>query len=371
MDLKNRPLSWSLIIPTYNRRSVLLDALRSAVDQTRKPKEIIVVDSSADAAETKQLVEEGLATKYPDIVWKYIISSNRSSAIQRNEGLDCCTGDIVFFMDDDCLMYSDYAAILMSVFDADPEGIFAGLQGSLTEIPPDAPETDRALVQERRSFWSRARNRLYWFWVNHIILNTTRGLFYPYWGTFPSHELPKGERVRPIRHLFFLGGGRAAYRSQVIQDVRFDPDLLHYATAEDLDTSFRASFRGALAEVPDAEICHRPHPSARPSLYVITLMAFTNHALWIQKHNGNSRKAKGIFLLRMLRHIPSKFVFDLSERRWDIPRVRGVVGAFPTVFRIFQHGRDNLGPWYQEFQKKSYEKHMPSKACKRNCDIAS
>lgn len=351
-------LTWSLIVPTYNRRNIILEALRHAATQTRKPQEIIVVDSSLDAAETKRLVEDELAIVHCDIEWKYLFSSNRSAAIQRNEGLDHCTGDIVFFIDDDCFMYPDYAQIVMEVFEADADGHYAGLQGSLADAPPDPQaQPARPISSVRRSLWQRIRNKTYWFWVQHIILETTLGLFCPYRGGYPRHELPSLGLPYTFLPRRFLEGCRCVYPRQVITDLKFDADLLYYSIAEDLDVSYRVSFTGAIAEVAEAKIFHCHYPSARPEQYVRSLTGFTNQAFWIKKHNKASLRVRIGFYLRMLRHIPSRFVYDLSQARWELPRVRGIMAAFRPVFQIFSLAPETLSAWYRDFQRNTYARY--------------
>ena len=79
-------MTWALVIATYNRRNILLEALAHAAKQTRPPEKIVVVDSSPDAAETRALVLRDFAPVYPRIGWKYLLSEYRSSAIQLTRG---------------------------------------------------------------------------------------------------------------------------------------------------------------------------------------------------------------------------------------------------------------------------------------------
>ncbi|MBE9562215.1 MAG: glycosyltransferase, partial [Proteobacteria bacterium] len=70
MSIEN--LTWSVVIPTYKREKVLLKCLRFVTQQTLPAKEIIVVDASPEWEVTKNIVEQDLTIKYPQINWLYI-----------------------------------------------------------------------------------------------------------------------------------------------------------------------------------------------------------------------------------------------------------------------------------------------------------
>ncbi len=89
----NNP-SVSVIIPVYNCRDYLAEAIESVLAQTLKPAEIIVVDDgssdgSADVA--KQFL--------PDI--QYYFQSNAGTGAARNKGIKMARGDCFSFLDAD------------------------------------------------------------------------------------------------------------------------------------------------------------------------------------------------------------------------------------------------------------------------------
>lgn len=86
----------SVIIPTYNRASMLLEALESIFEQTYPVHEIIVVDDGS-TDNTREVVEN-----YRDRV-SYIYQQNAGPASARNRGLSQATGDYITFLDSDDL----------------------------------------------------------------------------------------------------------------------------------------------------------------------------------------------------------------------------------------------------------------------------
>lgn len=90
----DRNVKVSVIVPFYSHKDWLDEALESAIKQTYKPYEIIVVNdgSKEDISDIK--------TKYADQVI-FIRQENQGPAVARNNGIDMARGDIVAFLDSD------------------------------------------------------------------------------------------------------------------------------------------------------------------------------------------------------------------------------------------------------------------------------
>jgi glycosyltransferase involved in cell wall biosynthesis len=54
-----------------------------------------------------------IASISSDILWVYNSAEHRSSTLQRNQGLQLATADVVFLLDDDSLMYPTCAEEIM------------------------------------------------------------------------------------------------------------------------------------------------------------------------------------------------------------------------------------------------------------------
>ena len=92
----------SVVIPTFNRPVYLNRAIKSVLEQTYKPIEIIVVDDNnpEDIArkETETIMES--FTSYPNII--YIRHNrNKNGSAARNTGLKNAKGKYITFLDDD------------------------------------------------------------------------------------------------------------------------------------------------------------------------------------------------------------------------------------------------------------------------------
>jgi glycosyltransferase involved in cell wall biosynthesis len=87
----------SVVIPTCNRADFLTEAIQSALDQTIRILEVIVVDDASEVDPRPALVRFG------DRVRCERLASRSGASRARNRGVELALGDIVAFLDDDDL----------------------------------------------------------------------------------------------------------------------------------------------------------------------------------------------------------------------------------------------------------------------------
>lgn len=87
----------SVIIPTYNRASMLKEAIQSVLDQTYTDYEIIVIDDGSTDS-TREVVD-GLKQRSGRVTYLYQENKGRSAA--RNHGINLATGNYIAFLDAD------------------------------------------------------------------------------------------------------------------------------------------------------------------------------------------------------------------------------------------------------------------------------
>lgn len=88
----------SVVIPVRNGQKTLREAVESALNQTKKPFEIIIVDDGS-TDETKRIAEK-IMREHPGIV-KVLSSSERGTSAARNLGVEFAKSDFVAFLDAD------------------------------------------------------------------------------------------------------------------------------------------------------------------------------------------------------------------------------------------------------------------------------
>lgn len=107
----DRPLV-SIIIPTYNRASLVGDAIQSALNQTYQPCEVIVVDdgSKDNTAEVVRAFGESV---------RYVAKPNGGVESAMNAGAQVMTGEYLCFLGDDDLLRPDVVARELAVMRSD------------------------------------------------------------------------------------------------------------------------------------------------------------------------------------------------------------------------------------------------------------
>jgi glycosyltransferase involved in cell wall biosynthesis len=110
------PLSVSLILCTRDRGLALVGALDSILSGELLPDEILVVDQSDDT--TTQVGVRRIQRSHPFV--RYLRSDTRGLSAARNVGITASSGDILVFLDDDCLVAPDWLARVREIFRSNP-----------------------------------------------------------------------------------------------------------------------------------------------------------------------------------------------------------------------------------------------------------
>lgn len=107
---------FSVVIPVYNRETVIARAVRSLQTQTCKDWELIIIDDgSVDG--TAKAVEPFLS----DSRIQYVRQENRGAQAARNHGLKLAKGEYLCFLDSDDELLPDFLAEMLAAYEMHPE----------------------------------------------------------------------------------------------------------------------------------------------------------------------------------------------------------------------------------------------------------
>lgn len=98
----------SVVIPLYNKEAEIERALRSVVEQSLKPREIIVVDDGS--TDGSAAIVERVMRENPEANIRLERQENRGVSAARNRGISLATGDYVALLDGDDCWLSGYIA---------------------------------------------------------------------------------------------------------------------------------------------------------------------------------------------------------------------------------------------------------------------
>lgn len=117
----------SIVIPNYNMASTVGKCLEAAYASDYRNFEVVVVDDCSDDNSVE------IIGKYPCSLIRLEKRSGTSAA--RNAGANSSTGDLIFFIDADCLVLEDTLSVINKTFSSLGPEVVVG--GTYTKMPYD------------------------------------------------------------------------------------------------------------------------------------------------------------------------------------------------------------------------------------------
>jgi GT2 family glycosyltransferase len=234
----SRVPSLAVVIPTLNRPGDLTITVRTLLDQTALPLELVIVDQSANDESERQVraLYEKMADQAKHVRLRYM----RDPAINgltmaRNVALDQNHCDIVLFLDDDVELEPDFVECLMQGYAEDPD--LAGISGIITNYRPGG-------------FVARVWQ---WLFVRGPFRDERRRLYHR------ADQLRSAGRVAVTR----FGGGLMSFRIARTGGLRFDQNLRGPCEGEDVDFCLHLPAGARLQIDPRARLVHNKSATAR------------------------------------------------------------------------------------------------------------
>ena len=140
-----------MVIPTHNRRELVLRAVQSVLDQAGVPRLQVVVVDDASSDDTLAALQQ----RYHDDARVELLSTTRRYACgARNLGFDTARGNFVCFLDSDDFWLPGVARAMLEVFDRHPELAFVSVDGST--LPTPGVQALQQIVAGDSPGWSHA-----------------------------------------------------------------------------------------------------------------------------------------------------------------------------------------------------------------------
>ena len=180
----------SIIICTYNRDKYIYNVLKSIVENdfpASKYEIVLINNNSTDNTEQECF---RFQKDFPECEFRYFLEKNQGLSYARNRGIKESQGDVFIYVDDDAVVNKEYLYSYYDFFEKNPEAMAAG--GAI--IPVYETEEPRWI-----SYYTKQLLTAYLYYGNHI------------------KEFKAGK---------FPGGGNAAYRKEVFDQIGvFNPEL--------------------------------------------------------------------------------------------------------------------------------------------------
>lgn len=344
------PMTWALVVATYKREDVLPRCLRLAAAQGRPPIEIIVVDASPGWESMRELVLGEIAPQWPATRWSYLKAERRSLTFQRNQGARAASADVLFFFDDDSLMYPDCAAGIMRVYDADLDRAVAGVNATYLPDPPDAPGSQVKATEftTAKNYGPAARRVRRWLRAEDIHV--------PYDRPSAARPLPAAIAALPIDRWVTAAGSGMTFRREITLAEPFEEILINYAAGEDTDMGFRAQRHGVYVGAREGRLCHLGHGSGRAPTFVWAVFNMLNPVVLSALYSTNRQRLPMRHRRMLVRRLFLSVAKDAYYRRWTLPTARGALVALLMVGTIFRKSEEELRSWYPNYQRELYNR---------------
>lgn len=173
----------TVIICTYNREKYIGPLLESIAANTlvKSEYEILLVDNNC--TDNTRAVCQLFTETHPDITFRYVVETEQGLSAAKNKGIREAKGDLIVYVDDDALVDPHYLSDYVDWFASHPETMAAG--------GPIEP-----LYETAEPNWMTPYTRtLLTAWMNY------------------------GDKVRKYPKGRFPGGGNAAYRKKVFDEI--------------------------------------------------------------------------------------------------------------------------------------------------------
>ena len=180
----------SIIICTYNRDKYIYNVLKSIAENDFPASEYEIVLINNNSTDNTEQECFRFQNDFPECEFRYFLEKNQGLSYARNRGITESQGDIFIYVDDDAVVNKEYLSSYSDFFEKNSEAMAAG--GAI--IPIYETEEPRWI-----SYYTKQLLTAYLYYGNHI------------------KEFKAGK---------FPGGGNAAYRKEVFDQIGvFNPEL--------------------------------------------------------------------------------------------------------------------------------------------------
>lgn len=116
----------SIIVPVFNRSTIVTDTLDSIAAQTERPLALIIVDNNSTDDSLAVVTKWAVRHESPDFSVTVLSETTPGAPAARNKGFESVTTPYVMFFDSDDIMSPNHVKDFADTFRADPQLDIAG-----------------------------------------------------------------------------------------------------------------------------------------------------------------------------------------------------------------------------------------------------
>lgn len=283
----------SVIVPTYNRATLIATTLESILTQSCKPTEVIVVDDGS-SDDTEAVVRAfGIAVKYIRI-------DNSGPCRARNVGVRASCSQYIAFCDSDDVWLSDKLEQQFKIFEAAPDVEF--VFSDFKTFSDEGYATESKFESLSGEFWRGLPRRT---------LNTELSII----------EAPLVERLLWRQPIF---PSTIAMKRSFFDSIGGWVESLGRTPSEDLEFVLRAAAHHPIGVVSKPVVSIRKHSSNFSGDNVRTTLGEIQILQYVMDHHAPGKRLRSL-ILEQIRH-----------RREDVAAASFSAGDFETMRKVLK-----------------------------------
>lgn len=292
-------ISISVVICTMDRQNEVLLCIQSILRQTKKPSQIVVIDSSEDR-NLETVLKEILHNENIELTY---CNKKLNLTQARNASIELCHEQIITFLDDDTVLEKNYLLEILKVFQ-NYENV-GGVSGNI--------------INGYQSVLRDIFNKMFFLFRYSDGMHRLSGI-----QTFVSKKV---NTVIPVQS---LSGANMSISKDVLKLIRFDEDSPY---CDDDDISWRISRRYPVFYTPFALIEHNPSDIGgglgdRSERWEKEIIGLRNHFV---KNMPNTFKYRTAFKIAMFGLILSELINLFLLRKGSFEHLRCVLNAIKKL----------------------------------------
>lgn len=327
-------INFSVIICTYMRPKALNNLLKSIQKQTVYPNQIIIVDGSTNT-ETKISLKKNSIN---NLDYFLVDLKDRGLTKQRNFGINKVNfnSEIVFFLDDDTILETNYFEEILNTFTQFPEAL--GVGGYINnEVKWEKYNNDFKLTNNHFYFDGWYKTESLRFKLRKLLKldsNLPPGYLPSYSHGRSLSFLPPSGKIYEVEQLM---GGVSSFKKTVFDKIKFSTYFEGYGLYEDADFTIRVSKLGKLYLNTNAQLGHYHDTSGRPNSYKYGKMVINNGwYIWRVKNSNPtiSDKFKWNLINLVLITIRATNIFNTNHPKQAFMETLGRLFALIKLFFV-------------------------------------
>lgn len=309
-------MKFAIITPTKDRPDDIRKMLHSFMMQTKKPDQVIIVDSSTEPI--SHVIDE-----YPSLKINYYRWTKKPSAAgQRNGGIALLHAeiDLVCFFDDDQVLHADAIENMITFWESDFNrhlDFYSGKEHNYDDVKPlgAASFYDDSWIDLRPSTLKKS------------VLSKKLGLY----TNKPGGVAPSGWQSLYCGHINdenmdvgWMSSQSIVLKRILLKEYTFDEFFEGYSYLEDLDFTYSIGKKYRMTVVANARFDHFHSPAGRVSRLNFGKIEILNRRYIVKKHNLSMASFSLAMLIRFVMSVGS----GQFSRAWG-----NILGALASQHR--------------------------------------